>query len=238
MSGNENGTPTFESRVNEVVSSSTVDDKGNLVLAEGVEADESVLFAAKQVKRFRDTQSAFTKSQQKVKTLEAENDKLATSWEQDAVANLSSSEQARLEELKTQDPDAWRTEISDLEADKRTKFKEKRAAITQEASQLTELERRALQLEQFNKDNPNVQITDEVIENDIPPRITRKLESGEIQFDEYLEEVKTYLGKGKKLAPGVKPEEAPNFAGSRGSTAPTPEAIAAQNSSDYSKEIF
>ena len=71
MSGNENGTPTFESRVNEVVSSSTVDDKGNLVLAEGVEADESVLFAAKQVKRFSDTQSAFIKSQQKVKTLEA-----------------------------------------------------------------------------------------------------------------------------------------------------------------------
>ena len=37
---------------------------------------------------------------------------------------------------------------------------------------------------------------------------------------------------------GVKPEEEPNFAGSRSSTAPTPEAIAAQNSSDYSKEIF
>lgn len=238
MSGSNDGTPTFESRVNEVVNSSTVDDKGNLVLADGIVADEAVMYAAKQVKRFRDTQSAFTKSQQQNKALVAENEKLAASWENDAVSKLSNSEQARLEELKVQDPDAWRTEISNLEETKRTQFKEKREAITKEASQMTELERRGLQLEQFNKDNPNVQITDDVIENDIPPRITRKLEVGEIQFDEYLEEVKSYLTKGKKLAPGVKLEEEPNFAGSRGSNTPTKEAVEAQNSDDYSKEIF
>ena len=238
MSGNNDGTPTFESRVNEVVNSSTVDDKGNLVLAEGVEVDESVLFAAKQVKRFRDTQSAYTKSQQQNKALTAENEKLASSWESDAVSNLSNSEQARLEELKVQDPDAWRSEIAKIEDEKRGQFKEKRQAISEEASKLTELERRGLQLDQFNKDNPEVQITDEVIQNDIPPRITRKLEAGEIQFDEFLDEVKTYLGKGKKLAPGAKPTEEPNFAKSRGSNQPSKEALDAQNSNDYTKEIF
>jgi len=238
MSSDKSGTPTFESRVNEVVAKSTVDDKGNLVLAEGMEADESVMFAAKQMKRFRDTQSAYTKSQQTNKALVAENNQLASSWESDAVSNLSNTEQARLEELKVQDPDAWRTEIGNLEETKRTQFKEKRKLISDEASQGTELERRGLQLEQFNLDNPDVQLTDEVIQNDIPPRITRKLEKGEIQFDEYLEEVKTYLGKGKKLDTGEHLKDEPGFNNSRGSNTPSKEAVDAQNSNDYTKEIF
>ena len=108
----EQGTPTFESRVNEVVAKATFDDKGNMQLPDGMQADESVMYAAKQVKRFRDTQSAFTKNQQRLKALEAENEQLASSWESDAVSNLSNSEQARLEELKVQDPDAWRSEIA------------------------------------------------------------------------------------------------------------------------------
>lgn len=236
MSGQNDGTPTFESRVNTAVAATTKDAEGKLVLPEGT--DEATAFAVRSEIRRRDTQSAYTKSQQSNKALTAENTQLAASWENDAVANLSSTEQARLEELKVQDPDAWRTEIAAIEDSKRVKFKEKRKLISEEASQGTELERRALQLEQFNIDNPDVKITDDVIQNDIPPRITRKLEQGEIQFDEYLEEVKTYLGKGKKLAPGAKPEDEPNFAGARGSRTPTDEAIKAQSSNDYTKEIF
>lgn len=236
MSGINDGTPTFESRVKDAVAATTRDNDGKLVLPEGT--DEATAYAVRSEIRFRDTQSAYTKSQQSNKALIAENDKLASSWESDAVSNLSNTEQARLEELKVQDPDAWRTEIGNLEETKRTQFKEKRATITKEASEGTELERRELQLDQFNKDNPDVQITDEVIQNDIPPRITRKLEKGEIQFDEFLDEVNTYLGKGKKLAPGAKPTEEPNFANSRGSNTPTKEAVEAQNSDDYSKEIF
>lgn len=236
MSGKENGTPTFESRVNETIAATTKDSDGKLVLPEGT--DEALAFAARSEIRRRDTQSAYTKSQQSNKALAAENDKLASSWESDAISNLSNTEQARLEELKVQDPDAWRTEIATIEEAKRTQFKEKRQAISKEASQMTELERRGLQLEQFNQDNPDVNITDDVIQNDIPPRITRKLEKGEIQFDEYLEEVKTYLSKGKKIAPGAKAPDEPNFANSRGSNTPSKEAVEAQNSNDYSKEIF
>lgn len=236
MSGNNDGTPTFESRVNAAITATTKDAEGKLVLPEGT--DEATAFAVRSEIRRRDTQGAYTKSQQHNKALTAENTQLAASWENDAISNLSNTEQARLEELKVQDPDAWRTEIATIEESKRTKFKEKRQLISEEASQGTELERRGLQLEQFNIDNPDVKITDDVIQNDIPPRITRKLEQGEIQFDEYLEEVKTYLSKGKKLAPGAKPDEEPNFAGSRGSRTPTDEAIKAQSSNDYTKEIF
>ena len=236
MSGNNSGTPTFESRVNEAIVATTKDNDGKLVLPEGT--DEATAFAVRSEIRRRDTQSAYTKSQQSNKALTAENDKLASSWESDAVSNLSNTEQARLEELKVQDPDMWRTEIATIEDAKRVQFKEKRQAISVEASQGTELERRELQLVQFNKDNPDVQITDDVIQNDVPPRITRALENGDIQFDEYLDKVKSYLGKGKKLAPGTKAPEGPDFANARGSNTPTKEAVNAQNSNDYNKEIF
>lgn len=232
----KNGTPTFESKVNETIANTTKDDAGKLVLPEGI--DEATAFATRAEIRRRDTQAAFTKGQQRTKALEAENEKLAASWESDAVSNLSSTEQAKLEELKVQDPEAWRAEISNLEEGKRTKFKEKRAEITKEASQMTELERRAAQLEQFNTDNPNLVITDDVIQNDIPPRITKKLEAGEIQFDEYLEEVKTYLGKNKVIDKGEGAPNEPDFKNARGGGNPTKEAVEKQNSNDYTKEIF
>jgi hypothetical protein len=232
----ESGTPTFESKVNEVIASTTRDEAGKLVLPEGI--DEGLAYAARAEIRRKDTQSAYTKNQQRMKTLEAENEQLASSWERDAVSNLSSAEQARLEELKVQDPDSWRAEIGALEEAKRTKFKEQRQAISEEASKSTELERREAQLAQFNKDNPDLQITDDLINNDIPPRITRKLEKGEVSFEEYLAEVKSYLSKGKKIAPGTKAPDEPDFNGTRGSTTPTQEALAAQSSNDYNSEIF
>ena len=232
----EQGTPTFESRVNEVIAATTKSDDGKLVLPEGT--DEALAFAAKAELRRRDTQGAYTKNQQRLKALEAENEKLASSWESDAVSNLSNSEQARLEELKVQDPESWRSEIAKLEDEKRNQFKEKRQAISDEASKLTELERRQLQLEDFNKANPDVQITDDVIANDVPPRLTKQLENGEIQFDEFLTKVSTYLGKPKKIAEGEKPPKEPNFQSARGSNTPSKEAVEQQNSDDYSKEIF
>jgi hypothetical protein len=230
------GTPSFESRVNEAIAATTKDANGKHVLPEGT--DEAVAFATTAELRRRDTQGAFTKSQQRVKALETENDSLANSWESDAVANLSNSEQARLEELKVQDPDAWRAEISTIEDTKRTAFKEKRQAISTEASKTTEVERRTSQLEQHNIDNPEHQITDEVIDNDVPPRITRELETGKISFEEFLTKVSSYLGKPKKLAPGTAAPDEPDFSSARGSNKPTEEAFKAQSSSDYNKEIF
>ena len=101
---------TFEQKVNTVVSQFTTGEDGKLALPDGVEVDEATLFAARAEKRRRDTQASFTKTQQENKRLQAENDKLVQSWEQDAMSQLPAKEQARLEELKHQDPDAWRTE--------------------------------------------------------------------------------------------------------------------------------
>lgn len=236
MSTQDNGTPTYESKVNEVIANTTKDEAGKLVLPDGI--DEALAFATKAEIRRRDTQASFTKGQQRVKALEAENEKLATSWESDAVSKLSNIEQAKLEELKVQDPDAWRAEIATIEEGKRTKFKEKRQAISQEASNMTELDRRTAQLEQFNIDNPTLAITDDVISNDIPPRITKKLEDGKVTFEEFLGEVKNYLGKTKKIDTGDPAPNEPDFKSARGSGKPSKEAVHKQNSNDYTKEIF
>ena len=230
------GTPTYADKVNEVIATVTKDESGKLVMPEGT--DEALAFAATTELRRRDTQSAYTKGQQTIKALEAENTGLTNSWEEDAVANLSSAEQAKLEELKTQDPDAWRAEINVIEETKRTSFKDKRKAISAEAQNLTELEQRTLQLTNHNSANPDFQLTDDVIANDLPPRIVRKLENGESTFEEFLAEAGKYLGKSKKIDGGDEAPNEPNFAGARGTAAPTDEAAKAQSTSDYKNEIF
>ena len=76
---------------------------------------------------------------------------------------------------------------------------------------------------------------DEVIENDIPPRITKKLADGKIDFAGFLAECKDYLTKGKVLAQPDTPPDIPNLGAVPGSSAkpdgkPTPDA--------YDNEIY
>lgn len=230
---------TYQERVNEVVGQFQTDDNGKLSLPDGVEVDEGLLFAAKTEKRYRDTQSAFTKSQQSNKVLAAQNEKFASAWEQDFVKNLSSDEQTTLEELKTQDPEAWRVKISEIEDSRKQQLAEKRRQIEQESTQTTELEQRQQQLAAFLEANPSITINDEVLENDIPPRITKKLEKGEITFNEFLDETKTYLEKTKVVKPAASnpDEDEPNFAGSRGSHQHSG-LDSNTDSTDYDDEIF
>ena len=240
MSNPENkpATQTFEEKVNTVVSQFTTDDNGKLALPDGVEVDEATLYAARAEKRRRDTQSAFTKAQQENKRLMTENEKLALSWEQEATSQLPANEQARLEELKHQDPDAWRTELTKLEDEQRNRFQEKREGITKEVSQMTELEQREAQLAAFQEANPGLEITDQAIADEVPPRITRQLEEGKISFMEFLEQSKKYMTTTKVIDKGEKPTEEPKFAESRGGSKPSKEALEAQSSTEYNNEIY
>ena len=224
---------TIEQEVNKLIEAVVKDDDGKLVMPEGV--SEELSYAAKAEIRRRDTQAAYTKGQQALKALQVEKQKLAKSWEADAVANLSATEQAALDELKSQDPDAWRVKISEMEEAKRTEFKAKCETITADAQSSTELERRQLQLEQYNLDHPTEKLTDEVIANDIPPRITKKLQNGDIQFSQFLEEVAQYLAKGKTLAETAKPPETKSIATARGASQPSEQQ---QNTTEYNEEIF
>lgn len=229
------GTP-FEEKLQETLKAVTKNEEGKYVIPE--ETDPAIAFAARAELRRRDTQASYTKSQQTLKALQAENEKLAASWEQDAMKNLTNEEKASLEELKIQDPDAWREEINKLEANKREQFQERRKEISAEASKVSELERRQHLLAQYNEENPEFALTDDVIENDIPPRITNKLKNNEVAFEDFLEEVREYLSKGKTIQPSPNAPNTPNLTNASGGSTPSQAALAAQSASDYATEVF
>lgn len=152
--------------------------------------------------RRKETQSSYTKGQQKLKSVEAENAKLLEQMAQMTRPTLSDEDKTRLESLKYEDPDAWRNEINKLEVAAKTEHSTKLAELTGEARKGAEvkfeLDRRQQVLKEFNE-SAEVAITDEVIANDIPPRITKKLEDGTISFEDFLNEAGTYLKTGKVI---------------------------------------
>lgn len=197
--------------------------------------DPVLLFAAKAEKRRRDTQASFTRSQQELKQVQAVNEQLAQTFEAELVKTLPVAEAAELEELKHTDPDAWRTKLGELEQVRRTQVKAQLDTIATEAKGKTELELRIEQLQAFNEAYPDVTINDEVIENDIPPRITRKLAKGDITFAAFLEECRTYLAKGKVIDKGNTPPNIPDLSAVPGSSTP---GEARQAKAGYEQEIY
>ena len=237
---NTSAQDSLEVRVNNAVKQMSEDDNGNIVfpdeLKESLDAD--TLYAATIEHRRRSTQGAFTKNQQKLKSIEAEKDallnKIAT------PVTFTPEEQEKLDDLKYSDPEAWRDELNKLEKSKKDEAQSKLVELTGEASKEAgaqfELARRQQVLEEFNE-SATVAITDELIANDVPPRITKKLEEGKITFEDFLDEVSTYLNKGKT----VKNEETldqPNLnklsGGKTPSDAKAPKALA----ENYKNDIY
>jgi hypothetical protein len=231
----ENQTPSFQDKVNEAIGLTTRDEKGVLVIPDTI--DEPTAFAVRAEVRRRDTQSALAKAQQENSVLKTTQQKLIESWESDAVANLSNTEQARLEELKNQDPDKWRVEITSLEQQRREAFKTKVDQISTETNHATELDRRVAILAAYNEEHSDKPITDDVIKNDIPPRIVAKLEKGEVAFEDFLQEVSDYLGKGKVVQGAAAPGDA-SLSGAPGGQQPTAFAQEQQSVQEYEGEIY
>lgn len=224
----DDNSPSIEEQVNNLLSQETLPEDLDPVLAFAVNAE----------KRRRDTQSAYTKSNLEAKKLRTANEKLLSSWESDAVKALSPTEQAELDELKVQDPDKWRDRLNELESTKRSSVASKAKEFDEEANQMTALEQRAETLEQFNTANPEYAITDEVIENDIPPRLTKKLANNEIEFGDFLEECKKYMSKGKVIQQPDKPLDDPDLSSVAGGATPSEESRTKQDKDDYANEIY
>ena len=197
--------------------------------------DPVLLFAAKTEKRRRDTQASYTRSQQELKKTQLLSQKMAETLETELVKVLPAQAAAELEELKHQDPDAWRAKITELENTRKSQVQEQLQAIEQEAGNKSELEVRIEQLRAFQEANPTVTINDEVIENDIPPRITKKLETGKISFGEFLEECRVYLAKGKVVDKGDTPTDIPDLGSASGSSS---KPVGKPSKSQYEKEIY
>lgn len=233
-------TVSFADQVNNTVNAMTQGEDGKWSLPEGVDqSNEALVYAVNAERRRRDTQAAFTKTSQEAARLRAENTHLAAGWQKDFTAKQTPEIQAELEELKASDPDAWRNRLNELEQQQTAKFTELQQSIQQKAAGETELDYRKRALQEFNEANPGIAITDDLLQNDVPPRLTRELAEGKVSFGAFLENVKTYLNKGKVVAPT---EEKPNggidLGTAPGGSTPSLAAQEQQSKKTYNDEIY
>jgi len=187
-------------------------------------------------KRFKDTQGAYTKSQQELKEAQAKLEAL----EKLTVPQIELDEatKAELESLKYKDPEAWRSRLNTLEIEAQNKHKETLNEAVRIANQETELEQRTRILAEFQASHPDVVINDEVIKLDVPSRITSKLERGEISFEQLLTEVKDYLKAPKVIGDGNTVHQQPNLSNLGGDDTPTSDANKKDIVKDYAEVVF
>jgi len=238
--GNSNANATeqtFEQKVSAVVKQMKQSDEGVWELPDDVKADESVKFAATLEKRRRDTESALGKTRQQLKTEEALRETLEKRAAEQVQMQLTPAEAEELDTLKYDDPEAWRKRVNELERKATDSFQEELSNTRSTVSQQAEIERRTQVLKTFNESHSDAPITDEVLVNDIPPRISKKLEDGKITFEEFLQESYKFL-----VAPKTtKTEEVksqPNLGDIGGNDSPTDEALALQDVTDYKNIVF
>lgn len=229
-------TPDFEAKVNEIVGSMTKAEDGKWTLPEEVEP--AMAYAAMAERRRRDTQSEYSKVQNRLKALETENAQLAQNWEKDLVEKLTLEQRADLEELKATDPDAWRQKLVELEQTGKTQFSERKAEISKQVTKESELERRQRVLEEFSAAHEDFQLTDEILENDIPPRFAKRLESGEWDFETFVEESYKFLTGDKAIKQPPKAPAGPNLTKQPGAAAPSQDAIDADIIQSYRNEVY
>jgi len=230
--------PSIEEVVNSLTDSMTKDDNGSWALPEDTEVSPELAYAAMAERRRRDTQADYTRSRQDLKVLKTENEQLLTEWEKDAMSKLSKEQQEDLDALKHEDPDAWRTKLNEYEQANRESFGNRTKEIKEKAVNETELEKRTRLLEEHNAAYPDFQLTDDVIDNDLPPRLTKQLASGEITFEQFLATSAEYLGKPKVLDKGTKAPDEPNLGKAPGGSKPTDLAVEADVRESYKDETY
>ncbi len=229
---------TFETQVNATVDSMVEGKDGNWDIPEDTEVSAEVRYAAGLEKRRRDTQSGFSKLAVENKQLKAEKDAVTKEWQNDASSQFTEEQQTELDELKFADPDAWRLKLNQYETEAAAKFQTRQEEVSGKAKEQTEVERRTELLKVYNEANPDFQLTDDVIENDVPPRFFKQLQAGEITFEEYLDKAKDFLSSDKVMDKGELAPDEPDFHKAGGGSTPSEEAISGAAQESYKDEIY
>lgn len=232
----EDNSPKAE--VNTLVEQMTKGEDGKWALPEG-EHNPYLVEAAMAERRRRDTQSAYTSTTQQLKALESENELLASGWSEQFTKTLPQEQQDELEQLKKSDPEAWRVKINEFEKQRDSEFQEKRNEIKEKAKGESEIEYRSRVLEEYNTNNPDHQINDDALANDIPPRMSKKLAEGKVTFAEFIKEASDFLHKGKVVGDSKgKPTDNVNLNDAAGGSHADDKAKGADSSRTYENEIF
>ena len=187
--------------VSNIVKQITTDEAGNYIFPTDVELTEEIKFAATAEKRRRDTQAEFTKVNKSKLALEAENALLKETLLKQSIV-FSPEEVEELEDLKLEDPEKWRQRLNELEQktiqERQTKINSVSTEVKTQAEKNFEVSMQGKVLEEFNKFH-GISLTDELLADEVPNRITKKLVEGKVSYEEYLEESFTYLKTNKTI---------------------------------------
>ncbi len=227
---------TFETKVNAVIAQVTKSEDGKLVFP--ADADEATVYAARAELRRRDTQSAFTRTAQEKSALERQLQAMSVELETEIVKTAPLSEQARLEELKHSNPDAWREELTKLESQARGKAKERIDNARSAAAMEEVAAARAQELADFKQANPGFDLTDDIIASELPPRMVKDLENGKITFSDFLAKSHKFLTGNVHIAPTETPTTLPDLGKVGGKGAPLDADSKAAKASGYNSEIY
>lgn len=234
-----NTTSTVEQQINDLVSKATPSDKG-LVLADEYLKDipEPIAVAVKAELRLRNTQSAYTRSQQELAKTKAVATQLTQRLESSLDLGLSTEEARELKDLKVNNPDEWRKKVSVYETRARERLQGELRQIEENSTKETVVEIRKQQLAAFNE-STGLQLTDDLIRDELPPKYMKDLEAGNIDFGTFLQNAADYLLK-QKVIKGAKdkPENDPQLSKMNGGKTPSEEAIGGDIVKTYEKTIF
>lgn len=232
-------TSALADKVAEVLKEAKTDAKGNLILPDDLDPDVS--YAATLEKRRRDTQAAHTKDRQELNALKSQNQILLEEALGVAELDLSEAQLEELEDLKISDPETWRKKMNAYEVEakgkKRTKVEDKVKTAAKSVLDEEEIANRKVILEEFLEAHEGFYLDDDVIANDIPPRITKKLEKGEISFDEFLTQCYEYTQTGKVIKQ-EKVNSGPNMSRAPGGRNPDNRAVKEDIIKSYNNETY
>ena len=161
-------------------------------------------------KRRRDTQASYTKTRQDLLKTASERDLL----KQKVIPAISQTPE--MEELMYSDPVAWREEMNRLEQEASKNIEQELQTAAEKTAAQFELEERQRILRSFSEANPDFDITKPEVQDQIPPRYLKQLESGNITFEAFLNKVKKFVEAPKTAAadiPEVKDDKLANVAG-------------------------
>lgn len=226
-------TPSFEQQVLDTVKEVKRGEDGKLQLP--ADLSDEMRFAVTAEIRRRDTQSEYTKAQQKKVELEAKLSEYEKELSKNVQIMVSDEEKAELEALRYDDPNAWRHRVNELEREAVEKAQKDLQEKVAKSSFEVEIERRKTVLKDF-QESTGIMVNDDVLANDIPPRITQKLANNEVSFEDFLLEVGEYLTSGKAIHTGDKAPNLPNLGKTGGGTMPEDDSI--YNSMNYEQEIY
>lgn len=167
--------------------------------------------------RRRNTQSSYTKGQQRIKALEAEIAVLRE--EAQKAASLSASTDQTLIDLEG-NHDAWYMQRQKLESEHLQKIQNRIQEASVKASQEEILAQRMQYLQDFNTANPDAGLTDEFLTMDIPHRLRLELEqTGD--FETFINKAYEWKKSGKVIgSASVAPVNQPNLGNIGGAHAP------------------